>query len=62
MDTYGAYNGGGIYSVFIGTMDTDGAGQFSTADVYPRTHLGFDMDLGTETLNNNRFVSILVIA
>lgn len=61
MDSYGAYSGGGIYSVFIGTRDMDNSTQFTTAALSNIYHTGFDMDLGNETLDN-RFVSILVIA
>ena len=61
MDSYGAYSGGGTYTVFIGTRTVDAPGQFSTANIYNNTHLGFDMDLGAETPNINRFVSIMVI-
>lgn len=61
MDSYGAYSGGGTYTVFIGTRNVDAPGQFSTANIYNNTHLGFDMDLGAETPNINRFVSIMVI-
>ena len=60
MDTYGAYSGGGIYSVFIGRRDGDLPGDFTTAAISNIYHTGFIMDLGNET-SANRFVSILVI-
>jgi hypothetical protein len=60
MDTYGAYSGGGIYSVFIGRRDGDLPGDFTTAAISNIYHTGFRMDLGNET-PSNRFVSILVI-
>jgi len=61
MDSYGAYSGGGIYSVFIGRRDGDYASEFTTAAISNIYHTGFIMDLGNET-PANRFVSILVIA
>jgi hypothetical protein len=61
MDTYGAYSGGGIYTVFIGRGAGDYAADFQTAALSNIHHTGFDMDLGSET-PANRFVSILVIA
>jgi hypothetical protein len=61
MDTYGAINGGGIYSVFIGRRDGDYPADFTTAAISNIYHTGFIMDLGNET-PANRFVSILVIA
>ena len=60
MDSYGAYSGGGIYSVFIGRRDGDYPADFTTAALSNIHHTGFDMDLGTEVAAN-RFVSILVI-
>jgi hypothetical protein len=61
MDSYGAYSGGGIYTVFIGMGVTDTHIQFQQAAISNRYHTGFRMDLGNET-PDNRFVSILVIA
>jgi hypothetical protein len=61
MDSYGAFYGGGIYSVFIGSRDMDGPTQFQQAGVSNIYHTGFIIDLGNETLDN-RFISILVIA
>jgi hypothetical protein len=61
MDSYGAYYGGGIYSVFIGSRDMDGPTQFQQAGLSNVYHTGFIIDLGNETLDN-RFISILVIA
>jgi hypothetical protein len=60
MDSYGAYSGGGIYSVFIGRRDGDLASDYTTAAVSNLYHTGFIMDLGNES-SANRFVSILVI-
>ena len=60
MDSYGAYSGGGTYSVFIGRRDGDLPGDFTTAAISNIYHTGFIMDLGYET-PDNRFVSILVI-
>jgi len=60
MDTYGAYSGGGIYSVFIGRREGDYASDFTTAALSNIYHTGFIMDLGNEA-PANRFVSILVI-
>ena len=60
MDSYGAFSGGGIYSVFIGRRDGDLPGDFTTAAISNIYHTGFRMDLGNETAAN-RFVSILVI-
>jgi hypothetical protein len=60
MDSYGAYSGGGIYSVFIGSRDMDSPTQFQQAGISNIYHTGFIMDLGNETLDN-RFISILVI-
>jgi hypothetical protein len=61
MDSYGAYSGGGTYTVFIGSRNLDTPGVFATANIYNNTHLGFDMDLGAESPNANRFISIMVI-
>ena len=61
MDSYGAFYGGGIYSVFIGSRDMDGPTQFQQAGLSNVYHTGFIIDLGNETLDN-RFISILVIA
>jgi hypothetical protein len=60
MDSYGAYSGGGIYSVFIGSRDMDSPTQFQQAGISNIYHTGFIMDLGNETLDS-RFISILVM-
>jgi hypothetical protein len=60
METYGAYSGGGTYSVFIGRRNGDLPGDFTTAAISNIYHTGFRMDLGNET-PANRFVSILVV-
>jgi hypothetical protein len=60
METYGAYSGGGTYSVFIGRRNGDLPGDFTTAAISNIYHTGFRMDLGYET-PANRFVSILVV-
>ena len=61
MDSYGAYNGGGTYSVYLGMRTTDSATQFQQAGISNMFHTGFTMDLGVET-PDNRFVSILIIS
>jgi|694.fasta_scaffold09093_3 hypothetical protein len=60
MDSYGAYSGGGTYSVFIGNRTNDGPTQFQQAGISNIFHTGFTMDLGVET-PDNRFVSIMII-
>jgi hypothetical protein len=60
MDSYGAYSGGGIYSVFIGSRDMDSPTQFFHAGISNLYHTGFIMDLGIET-PANRFISILIM-
>ena len=60
METYGAYSGGGIYSVFIGTGVMDNATQFQQAGISDRFHTGFKLDLGNEVAAN-RFISVLVM-
>jgi len=61
MDTYGAYEGGGIYSVFIGSRNMDSPTDFQQAGISNLYHTGFIMDLGNEVAAN-RFISILVVA
>ena len=60
MDSYGAYSGGGIYSVFIGTGVMDNSTQFQQAGISDRFHTGFKIDLGNEVAAN-RFISVLVM-
>lgn len=60
MDSYGAYYGGGIYSVFIGSRDMDSPTDYQQAGISNVYHTGFRMDLGNESAAN-RFISILVM-